>query len=45
MDNKNRKNRPKGLIYKVKNNNKKNIKTDYKTLGIKFTFGNYIIIF
>ena len=46
MDNKNRKNRPIGLKYKVKNNNNtKNFKTDNKSLGIKFTYGNYIITF
>lgn len=43
---KNKKLRPFGLKYKVKNkNNTKNFKTDNKSLGIKFTYGNYIITF
>ena len=43
---KNKKNRPIGLKYKIKNkNNTKNFKTDNKSFGIKFTYGSYIIIF
>lgn len=46
VDVKNKKNRPVGLKYKVKNkNNTKNFKTDNKSLGIKFTYGAYVITF